>query len=38
MTVMRWVDMRVSNRKGYLDLVSPKQVVASRGMLPELPM
>jgi hypothetical protein len=29
-------DMKVSNRKGVLDLVSPKQVVASRGVLREL--
>ena len=29
-------DMKVSNRKGFLDLVSPKQVVASRGVLREI--
>ncbi len=26
-------DMKVSNRRGYLDLVSPKQVVTSHGVL-----
>jgi len=30
-------DMKVSNRKGLLDLVSPKQVVASHGVLREFP-
>ena len=29
-------DMKVSNRKGYLDLVSPKQVVTSHGVLREI--
>jgi len=30
-------DMKVSNRRGYLDLVSPKQVVTSRGVLRAIP-